>query len=100
MPILRLSGFIVNSWPLYMKRVHRPLLVMHADASFRERVRHACGSEYRYQALPDWETLRDAEYMAITRLQADALVTVDPVLAARADGVVPVAPLEVLLQDE
>ncbi|HWS58653.1 MAG TPA: hypothetical protein VN257_08945 [Actinotalea sp.] len=44
-----------------------------------------------------WDTLRDAEYLAITRLQADALVTVDPDLAVRAQGVVPVAPLHALL---
>ena len=31
-----------------------------------------------------WETIYDAEYLAITRLQADALVTVDPALAAKA----------------
>ncbi|MFF1818252.1 type II toxin-antitoxin system VapC family toxin [Kribbella sp. NPDC058245] len=42
----------------------------------------------------DWDNLRDAEYLAVTKLQADALVTVDPVLAAKADGVVPIAPLE------
>ena len=48
----------------------------------------------------DWDTLRDAEYLAITRLQADALVTVDPRLAATADGVVPVSPLEVLLSSD
>jgi predicted nucleic acid-binding protein len=44
----------------------------------------------------DWDTLRDAEYLAVTKLQADALVTVDPVLAAKADGVVPLAPVESL----
>ena len=43
-----------------------------------------------------WADLRGAENLAITRLQADALVTVDPELAARADGVVPVAGVEVL----
>ena len=42
-------------------------------------------------------TLRDAEYLAVTRLQADALVTVDPELAAKADGIVPVAPWKSLL---
>src|ERR1700761_5513699 len=31
-----------------------------------------------------WDTLRDAEYLAVTRLQADALITVDPSLAATA----------------
>ena len=44
----------------------------------------------------NWETLRDAEYLAITRLQADALVTIDPALAALAADLVPVAPLDVL----
>ena len=46
----------------------------------------------------DWDTLRDAEYLAVTKLQADALVTVDADLAAKADGVVPVAPVEALLE--
>jgi predicted nucleic acid-binding protein len=45
----------------------------------------------------DWDRLRDAEYLAVTRLQADALVTVDPALAAAARDVVPLAPLDVLL---
>jgi len=45
----------------------------------------------------DWDTLRDAEYLAITRLQADALVTVDPNLAARARDVVNVAAIDDLL---
>lgn len=44
-----------------------------------------------------WSTLRDAEHLALVRLQADALVTVDDALAAKAAGVVPVAPLEVLV---
>jgi len=46
----------------------------------------------------DWERLREAEYLAITRLQADALVTVDPDLAALATDVVPLAPLGALLR--
>lgn len=44
----------------------------------------------------DWDTLRDAEYLAVARLQADALVTVDPDLAAKANGIVPLAPLSAL----
>ncbi|BAL88698.1 hypothetical protein AMIS_34780 [Actinoplanes missouriensis 431] len=44
-----------------------------------------------------WGSLRDAEYLAVTRLQADALVTVDPAMAAKAADVVPLAPLEALL---
>jgi predicted nucleic acid-binding protein len=32
----------------------------------------------------------DAEYLAVTRLQADAFVTVDPEARSRAEGIVPV----------
>jgi predicted nucleic acid-binding protein len=45
----------------------------------------------------DWHTLRDAEYLAITQLQADALVTVDPSLAATAGDAVTVAAIDDLL---
>ncbi len=55
------------------------------------------GTAWKIARERDWDTLRDAEYLAVTRLQADALVTVDPALAARAEGIVPVAPLEALL---
>jgi predicted nucleic acid-binding protein len=44
-----------------------------------------------------WDTLRDAEYIAIARLQADALVTVDPRLAVKARDAVVVAAIEDLL---
>jgi predicted nucleic acid-binding protein len=40
-----------------------------------------------------WETTFDAEYLAVTKLQADALVTIDPDFAARAAPVVTVATL-------
>ncbi len=43
-----------------------------------------------------WDTIAEAEYLAVVRLQADALVTIDESLARRARGIVPVAPLEVL----
>ena len=43
-----------------------------------------------------WESTYDAEYLAVTKLQADALITVDPVLAGRATGIVPVAGLDAL----
>ncbi|MCW6006551.1 hypothetical protein K1W54_18490 [Micromonospora sp. CPCC 205371] len=55
---------------------------------------------WRIARQEDWDTLRDAEYLAVTRLQADALVTVDPDMAAKAKNVVPVAPLTALLADE
>lgn len=41
-------------------------------------------------------TIRDAEYLAITRLQGDALVTSDAKLAAKAQGLVPLADYEML----
>ena len=43
-----------------------------------------------------WETTFDAEYLAVTKLQADALVTIDAELATKADGIVPLAPVEAL----
>ncbi len=46
-----------------------------------------------------WETTYDAEYLAVTRLQADALVTVDPALATMAKDVVPLARFEALAAD-
>jgi predicted nucleic acid-binding protein len=45
----------------------------------------------------DWDTLRDAEYLPVTRLQADTLVTVDPRLAATARDAVAVAAIDNLL---
>ena len=47
-----------------------------------------------------WETTYDAEYLAVTKLQADALVTVNPALAAKARDVAPLAPLEALSADQ
>jgi len=44
-----------------------------------------------------WPKLRDAEYLALVRLQADALVTVDERLAALAEGIVDVRPLDAAL---
>ena len=43
-----------------------------------------------------WETTLDAEYLAVTQLQADAFVTIDEAMAAQAASVVPVAPVSVL----
>jgi predicted nucleic acid-binding protein len=46
-----------------------------------------------------WTTLADAEYLAVAKLQADALVTVDAAMAALAEDVVTVAGVEVLLEE-
>lgn len=51
---------------------------------------------WRIAAEHGWPSIEAAEYIAVARLQADALVTVDEALAAKADGIVPLAPLEAL----
>ena len=43
-----------------------------------------------------WDDIGDAEYLAVTQLQADALITIDESRARRADGIVPVASLDAL----
>ena len=43
-----------------------------------------------------WAETYDAEYVALTRLQADALVTLDAELARRVEGIVPTATIESL----
>ena len=44
----------------------------------------------------DWDDTADAEFVSVAKLQADAFVTLDPVLAARVADVVTVAPYEAL----
>jgi predicted nucleic acid-binding protein len=58
------------------------------------------GLAWRIARENDWDSLRDAEYLAVARLQADALVTLDPGLEAKAAGLVDVAPLDALLTEE
>jgi predicted nucleic acid-binding protein len=43
-----------------------------------------------------WASTYDAEYVALTQLQADALVTLDAALARRVEGLVATAPLDAL----
>jgi predicted nucleic acid-binding protein len=43
-----------------------------------------------------WASTYDAEYVALTQLQADAFVTLDTELARRVDGVVSTAPIDAL----
>ena len=44
-----------------------------------------------------WQTTFDAEYLAVCQLQADALITIDEALAAKAAHIVPVATLAALV---
>jgi predicted nucleic acid-binding protein len=43
-----------------------------------------------------WAETYDAEYLALTKLQADAFVTLDASLAGAADGIVPTATIDEL----
>ena len=43
-----------------------------------------------------WAETYDAEYVALTQLQADAFVTLDLELARRVDGIVPTATIDAL----
>jgi predicted nucleic acid-binding protein len=47
----------------------------------------------------DWDTTYDSEYLAVTKLQADALITVDPAMATKAKNLVPLAQVEALTED-
>lgn len=43
-----------------------------------------------------WAETYDAEYVALTQLQADALVTLDAELARRVEGIIPTASIDAL----
>ena len=45
----------------------------------------------------EWNDTFTAEYVALTKLQADAFVTLDDDLARSLDGIVPLAPFESLM---
>ena len=46
-----------------------------------------------------WDMTFDAEYLAVTKLQADALITIDPAMANKASHIVPLAPVAALSAD-
>ena len=46
-----------------------------------------------------WHTTYDAEYLAVTQLQADALVTIDPGLRKKATGLVPLSSFDALTSE-
>ena len=51
---------------------------------------------WRFADQLGWAETYDAEYVALTKLQADALVTLDADLARQLDGVVPTATIDAL----
>src|SRR5512133_783041 len=86
------------------RRTEQAALTMHEQVTeLKMRLlgdRVSRGLAWQIARQHDWETIRDAEYLAVTRLQADALTTVDPGLAAKAEHVVRVAPVQDLLTSE
>jgi AraC-like DNA-binding protein len=57
-----------------VKRVDRPLLVLHPDLVFRERVRQACRKDYQFQVVEGWSQL----LRAVRESPPAALMLVDP----------------------
>lgn len=57
-----------------MKIGARPLLVLHSDEEFRERVRRVAGKEYTFQSVSDWPSLEEA----VRESPPSALVVVNP----------------------
>jgi len=51
---------------------------------------------WRIAREQDLDGIGEAEYLAVARLQADALVTIDDSLARTANGIVPLASLDAL----
>lgn len=88
---------------LLLERVREGQLTDRAALDLHERIttqkirvlgdRVSRATAWRIARENDWDTIRDAEYFAVTKLQADALVAIDPRLAALAKGIVPLAAL-------
>ena len=68
-----------------MKISARPLLVLHSDESFRERVRRVAGREYTFQSVPDWPSLEEA----VRDSPPSALVVVNPYEDGNGSGLSP-----------
>ncbi|WP_026817980.1 type II toxin-antitoxin system VapC family toxin [Arthrobacter castelli] len=58
------------------------------------------GTAWKIALEQGWDTTFDAEYLAVTKLQADALVTIDRAFAAKAEDIVSLAPLEALTAED
>lgn len=67
-----------------MRAVRRPLLVLHGDEAFCERVRRAGAQEYEYRSVADWDELLEA----IETTPPAALIVVDPYERVNGGGAV------------
>src|SRR5690606_26385634 len=59
-----------------MRSIARPLLLLHADATFREQVRRAGGRRFEFHGVPGWGELRSL----LREAPPAALIVVDPYL--------------------
>ena len=71
------------------------------DRLGRQRIRLLGDAVLRRQAWKvadrlGWPSTYDAEYVALTQLQADALITLDAALGRRVEGIVATAPIDAL----
>ena len=57
-------------------------------------------TSYQLAREHGWDETTDAEYVAVAKLQADALVALDEGLRAKAEGLVPLVGLDALLAPE
>jgi indolepyruvate ferredoxin oxidoreductase alpha subunit len=73
-----------------LNRIGRMPMRLLGDAVLRQRA-------WRIADQLGWASTYDAEYVALTLLQADALVTADPALAASVEGIVALASIDDLL---
>jgi predicted nucleic acid-binding protein len=71
----------------HLARVNRMPIRLLGDAVLRRRA-------WELADWLGWASTYDAEYLALTQLQADAFVTVDADLAHRVEGIVPTAPID------
>src|SRR4028118_186987 len=65
-----------------MAQLPRPLIVMHPNSAFQERVRRVGGKGFRCTFLPDWDALRGA----VSEAPPSALLIVDPYSTGSPDG--------------
>jgi predicted nucleic acid-binding protein len=72
-----------------LTRIHRMSIRLLGDAVLRRRA-------WDVAEQLGWAETYDAEYVALTQLQADAFITLDAELARRVEGLVPTATIESL----
>jgi predicted nucleic acid-binding protein len=72
-----------------LTRVGRMPIMLLGDAVLRRRA-------WELADRLGWAETYDAEYLALTQLQADAFVTLDAKLARSVEGIVPTAPVDAL----